>query len=102
MDHRDVIRRTVISEKSIAASAFQQFTFEVHLEATKTQIRDAVSKIFKVDVTKVNTVTLRGKRKTTARRGSKIEGKRSDWKKATVTLKPGQVIELDGVNYFQQ
>ena len=102
MDHRDVIKSTVISEKSIAATAMNQFTFKVHAEATKTQIRDAVTKIFNVDVTKINTVKLRGKTKTTARKGSRIEGKRSDWKKATVTLKPGQVIELGGINYFQQ
>lgn len=102
MDHRDVIKRTVISEKSIAATATQQFTFEVHPDATKTQIRDAVTKIFSVSVTKVNTVLLRGKKKTTARKGAKVEGKRSDWKKAIVTLEPGQVIELGGVNYFQQ
>ena len=102
MDHRDVILSTVISEKSIAATAHQQFTFKVHPDATKTQIRDAVGKIFSVDVTKVTTVNLRGKSKTTARKGARVEGKRKDWKKATVTLKPGQVIELGGINYFQQ
>ena len=102
MDHRDVIKRPVISEKSIASTAHQQFTFEVHPDATKTQIRDAVVKIFNVHVVKINTVNLAGKTKTTARKGARTAGKRADWKKATVTLKPGESIELNGLNIFQQ
>jgi large subunit ribosomal protein L23 len=102
MDHRDVIKRTVISEKSIAGTMTQQFTFEVHPDATKTQIKLAIKAIFNVNPIKINTTMLLGKRKTTARKGSRVEGKRTDWKKAIVTLKPGEVIELNGVNYFQQ
>lgn len=102
MEHRDVIKKAVVSEKSIGGTMLQQFTFEVHPDATKTDIRRAVKAIFDVTPVKVNTINLAGKRKTTARRGSRVEGKRSDWKKAIVTLKPGEVIELNGVNYFQQ
>jgi large subunit ribosomal protein L23 len=102
MEHCDVIKRALVSEKSIAGTTLQQYTFEVHPDATKTQIRRAVKAIFAVSPVKVNTSNLAGKRKTTARRGTRVEGKRSDWKKAIVTLQPGEVIELNGVNYFQQ
>jgi ribosomal protein L23 len=53
-------------------------------------------------VTKVNTVNVRGKSRNFAKRGVKTHGKQSDFKKAVVTLKAGQKIELAGVNYFEQ
>ncbi len=80
----------------------QQYCFEVHPRATKTQIRHAIEEIFKVNVMKVNTVNVDGKMKNFARRGVRTSGRQSDWKKAIVTLKPGQKIELAGVNYFEQ
>ncbi len=70
--------------------------------ATKTQIRHAIEEIFKVNVLKINTVNVGGKSKNFARRGVRTPGKQPDWKKAIVTLKPGQKIELGGVNYFEQ
>ena len=102
MDARDVIIAPLITEKSMAATAVQQYAFEVHRDATKTQIRLAVQEIFKVTVLKINTVNVAGKQKNFARRGVRTSGKQSDWKKAVVTLAAGQKIELGGVNYFEQ
>ncbi|MGA8534973.1 MAG: 50S ribosomal protein L23 [Candidatus Tumulicola sp.] len=102
MDARDVILAPRITEKSMADALVQQYTFLVNPHATKTQIRHAIEEIFKVNVTKVNTVNVRGKTRQFARRGIRTNGKQSDTKKAVVTLKPGQKIELGGVNYFEQ
>jgi large subunit ribosomal protein L23 len=102
VDPRDVIVAPRITEKSMAGALGNQYTFAVATHATKTQIRQAVESIFKVNVTKVNTVNSRGKSRTFARRGMRTTGRRSDTKKAVVTLKAGQKIELAGVNYFEQ
>jgi large subunit ribosomal protein L23 len=102
MDARDVIIAPRITEKAMADALANQYTFVVHPRATKTQIRHAIESIFKVNVVKVNTVNVRGKSRNFARRGVKTSGKQSDSKKAIVTLKPGQKIELGGVNYFEQ
>ena len=67
-----------------------KYTFRVSLKATKVQIRQAVEQIFKVKVQSVNTMRYEGKLK----RMGRSEGRRSDWKKAIVTLKPGESIEL--------
>jgi large subunit ribosomal protein L23 len=102
MTSRDIIIAPVITEKSMAGTAVQQYTFEVHSRASKTEIKFALRDIFKVDVIKINTVNVMGKAKNFARRGVRSSGKQSDWKKAIVTLAPGQKIELGGVNYFEQ
>jgi large subunit ribosomal protein L23 len=102
MDPRDIILAPLITEKSMTGTAVQQYSFEVHPEATKTQIKHAVMSIFKVTVTKINTVNVPGKTKNFARKGVRTSGKQSNWKKAIVTLMPGQKIELGGVNYFEQ
>jgi large subunit ribosomal protein L23 len=102
MTSRDIIIAPVITEKSMAGTAFQQYSFEVHSRASKTEIKFALHDIFKVDVIKINTVNVMGKKKNFARRGSRSTGKQADWKKAIVTLAPGQKIELGGVNYFEQ
>ncbi len=99
---RDVIIAPMITEKSMAGTANNQYAFEVHRAATRTQIRHAVAEIFKVDVLKVNTVNVAGKQKNFARRGVRSHGKQPDWKKAIVTLKAGQKIELGGTNPFEQ
>jgi len=99
---RDVVIAPLITEKSMAGTVVQQYAFEVNPHATKTQIRHAVEEIFKVSVLKVNTVNVGGKHKNFARRGVRTSGKQPDWKKAIVTLKPGQKIELGGQNYFEQ
>ena len=68
MTSRDIIVAPVITEKSMAGTAFQQYAFEVHTAATKTQIKSAIREIFKVDVVKINTVNVLGKSKNFARR----------------------------------
>ena len=102
MEARDIIIAPLITEKSMGGTIVQQYTFEVHPRATKTQIRLAVQEIFKVTVTKINTTNVGGKAKNFARRRIKTSGKQADWKKAIVTLAAGQKIELGGVNYFEQ
>jgi large subunit ribosomal protein L23 len=102
MTARDIIIAPVITEKSMAGTATQQYTFEVHSSASKTQIKSAIREIFKVDVIKINTVNVGGKTKNFARRGVRTSGKQSDWKKAIITLAAGQKIEVGGVNYFEQ
>ncbi len=102
MEARDVLIAPIITEKSMTGTMHQQYTFEVHPRATKTQIRLAVEEIFKVSVTKINTASVGGKAKNFARRGRRTSGRQADWKKAIVTLAPGQKIELGGVNYFEQ
>lgn len=102
MDARDIILSPRITEKSMANALGTQYTFAVHPQATKTQIRHAIEEIFGVNVLNVNTVNVGGKKRAFARRGVRTSGKQSDFKKAIVTLKPGQKIELGGVNYFEQ
>ena len=84
----EIIRRPVVTEKSTLGSQHNQVTFKVPLEATKPEIKAAVEGVFKVKVKAVN--TLRGEGKTKRFRGQ--EGKRSDFKKAVVTLAQGQTI----------
>ncbi|MBV8299457.1 MAG: 50S ribosomal protein L23 [Candidatus Eremiobacteraeota bacterium] len=102
MDARDVIIAPLITEKSMAGTLAQQYAFEVSPHATKTQIKAAVAEIFGVTVLKINTVNVGGKKKNFARRGRRTSGVQSDWKKAIVTIAPGQKIQLGGVNYFEQ
>ena len=82
--------RPVGTEKSAAMMEQGKYTFRVPLAATKIQIRQAVEQIFKVKVQAVNTMRYEGKLK----RMGRTQGRRSDWKKAVVTLKPGEAIEL--------
>jgi large subunit ribosomal protein L23 len=89
-DPRDVIVKPVVSEKSYALLDAGVYTFVVHPEANKTEIRQAVESIFGVHVTKVNTLNRKGKKK---RRGRWF-GTRPDTKRAIVTLAEGQKIDL--------
>lgn len=90
-DPRDVIVRPVITEKTTNLQyEHNQYTFEVARDANKQEIRDAVERLFDVHVAKVRTSILRGKWR---RRGFQY-GKRPNWKKAVVTLAPGETIEI--------
>jgi large subunit ribosomal protein L23 len=89
---RDIIIRPVVSEKSYGLLDAGVYTFVVAPDANKLQIRDAVESIFNVRVTKVNTLNRKGKRKRNRR--TFTFGKRSDTKRAIVTLAPGDRIEL--------
>ena len=80
----DVIVRPIITEDSMDRLADKKYTFEVAPGSNKIEIRRAVEEIFKVEVAKVNTVTVKAKEK---RVGYHV-GKTSEWKKAIVTLKP--------------
>lgn len=90
MEARDILIRSIVTEKSTALMEQGKYTFRVPLAATKIQIRQAVEQIFKVKVQAVNTMRYEGKLK----RMGRTQGRRSDWKKAVVTLKPGEAIEL--------
>ena len=86
----DVISSPVITEKSTLGSEHGQVTFKVPLSATKPQIKQAVEGLFGVKVKAVNTSILKGKTK----RFKGIMGKRSDVKKAIVSLEDGQTIDV--------
>jgi large subunit ribosomal protein L23 len=90
MDSRQVIIRPIVSEKSYALIAQNKYTFRVHPDAHKTQIRHAVEEIFDVHVAEVKTMKVRSKPK---RRGY-TAGRTRGWKKAIVQLEPGDRIEL--------
>jgi len=91
----EVIKRPVLTEKTtLQKELSNQITLEVDRRANKIEIKEAVEKIFKVNVIAVQSMVVRGKTK----RVGRFSGKRSDWKKAIVTLKPGeQVPFLEGV-----
>lgn len=80
---QDIIIAPVITEKSMSGIADKKYTFKVAKDANKIEIADAVAKLFKVDVAKVNTVNVRGKQ----RRMGRYSGYTAAWKKAIVTLK---------------
>jgi large subunit ribosomal protein L23 len=91
-DPRDVILRPVVSEKSYALLDEGAYTFVVHPDANKIEIRQAVEAIFNVRVSKVNTLNRKGKRKRNRR--AFTFGKRADTKRAVVTLVGDDRIDL--------
>jgi large subunit ribosomal protein L23 len=90
MDARDILIRPIVSEKSTDLLQDNKYTFLIPIKANKVQVRQAVEQIFKVKVQSVNTIRMIGKTK----RMGKFVGKRSDYKKAIVTLVPGNQIEI--------
>ena len=84
----EVLRRPLITEKNTALQAENKYAFEVAGEANKLQIKQAVEKAFKVNVTAVNVMTVPGKTRRIGRRQVLTQS----WKKAIVTLKPGDKI----------
>ena len=86
----DIIRKPVITEKSMAAMAENKYTFIVHINANKSQIKRAVEEVFNVKVSNVATSRTMGK---TKRMGVHV-GKRADFKKAIITLAEGSTIEF--------
>ncbi len=86
----EVLRRPLITEKNTALQAENKYAFEVAGEANKHQIKQAVEKAFKVKVTAVNVMTVPGKTRRIGRRQVLTQS----WKKAIVTLKPGDKIAL--------
>jgi large subunit ribosomal protein L23 len=92
----DIIRRPLITEKNTVLMEKGQYTFVVAPEANKFQIREAVEKTFNVKVRAVNTLNVKPKPKSrvASRRGGRITGHAPGWKKAIVTLAPGDHIDL--------
>jgi large subunit ribosomal protein L23 len=90
MNPRSVIIRPIVSEKSYALLAANKYTFRVHPDAHKTQIRQAVEEVFGVRVEDVRTMSVKSKPK---RRGYTF-GRTREWKKAIVQLHPDDTIEL--------
>ena len=82
MNARDIILAPVITEKSVSVLSEKKYTFRVANGANKIEIAKAVEEIFGVKVAKVNTISMKGKK----RRMGRYEGYTSDWKKAVVTL----------------
>jgi len=89
----DIIRKPVVTERSMNDMAEGKYTFVVDKKANKTEIKNAVEKVFGVKVEKVNTMLMEGKVK---RQGIHV-GKRPDWKKAVVTL----TKDSKGIEFFE-
>jgi large subunit ribosomal protein L23 len=92
----DVIRRPLITEKNTILMELGQYSFVVAPEANKFQIKAAVEQTFNVSVRAVNTLNVKPRKKsrTASRRGGRIEGTEAGWKKAIVTLAPGERIDV--------
>ena len=90
MDPSQVIIRPVVSEKSYILSGLHRYTFRVHHEAHKTQIRQAVEALFDVHVVEVRTASVKSKPK---RRGT-TSGRTRTWKKAIVQVREGDSIPI--------
>lgn len=93
MNNYDIILKPVLSEKSYDGIGNKKYTFKVHPDANRTQIKKAVEEIFSVKVEKVNTLNMTGKMK----RMGKNEGRRSSYKKAIVQLK----AESKPIEFFE-
>jgi large subunit ribosomal protein L23 len=91
MEHSQVILRPVVSEKSYVLSAANRYTFRVHPDAHKTQIRQAVEALFEVHVVEVRTLSVKAKPK---RRGNTPKGRTRVWKKAIVQIGDGESIPI--------
>jgi large subunit ribosomal protein L23 len=85
-----IVLAPIVSEKSYAGTADGKYTFRVHDDAHRTQVRQAVEQLFDVKVARVNILKVQPKPK---RRGM-IKGTKPGWKKAIVQLKPGERIEF--------
>ena len=93
MTPQQIIIRPVLTEKSAELEAVNnQYTFEVHRQANKIEIRKAIEMVFGVRVGKVRTMVMRGN----LRRVGRFYGKTRQWKKAVVTVHPGDSIDFYG------
>ena len=93
----EIILRPVVSEKSIDQSQHGHYTFRVHPDANKIQIKAAIEELYatdKVTVVAVNVLTTKAKEKSRGTRRGRILGTTSPWRKAVVTLAPGQKIQF--------
>lgn len=88
MELYDVLLRPLLAEKDHMRKLDGYYTFKVHPDANKVQIKEAIQKLFKVTVISVNTMRMHGK----VRRHGRNQGRRPDWKKAIVRVKQGETI----------
>lgn len=86
----DIILGPLVTEKSTQGSEMNQVTFKVALDATKPEIKKAVESLFEVKVKQVNTIRMKGK----VKRFKGHLGKRSNWKKAIISLAEGETIDM--------
>ena len=91
-DPRDVVLAPIVSEKSYELLEANVYTFRVHPDASKPEIKDAIESLFDVTVLKVNTMNRKGKRRRNRR--SLSYGRKPDTKRALITLAEGDEIEL--------
>jgi large subunit ribosomal protein L23 len=99
-DPRQIIVRPILTEKSVTQTAQRKYTFEVASGANKVEIRQAVEALFAgARVAEVNTMTVRGKTRRMGgyRRGRRVAGETSPWKKAIVTLRSGTIAAFEGL-----
>ena len=85
-----IILNPLVTEKSTQQAEFNKMVFSVPVNATKLEVKSSIEKIFSVKVTSVNTILLKGK----VKRFKGVLGRRSNTKKAIVTLAPGNTIDL--------
>jgi large subunit ribosomal protein L23 len=88
--HKTIVAPVVTEKSSARYAANKEYAFRVHPDATKPQIRHAIEQLFKVTVTDVRTLVVRAKKRTYGR----FQGRRPAWKKAIVTLKDGDAIQV--------
>lgn len=90
-DYHDIIVKPLLTEKStLMRETLNKVSFEVRKDANKIEIKRAVEEVLKVKVDSVNVIRIEGKKK----KLGKFEGKKNNWKKAIVTLKPGEKLNL--------
>lgn len=95
MNPHDVILAPVLSEKAVSVIESGKYSFFVHPDANRTQIKEAIETVFEVGVVKINLIRVSGK----VKRQGRFQGRTADRLKAIVTLKAGQRIEqLDGLS----
>lgn len=93
----DVLKRPIITERTTDLTPLGQYVFEVDMKANKLQIREAIEKIFDVEVVKVNTMVVKPKKRRVYRaRNTPTYGKINAYKKAIVTVAPGDTIDIFG------
>lgn len=90
----DILRRPIITEKSnYQAGDLNQYAFEVSIDATKSMVKEAIETVFDVDVARVNIINVPAKR-SRRWRNRRVKVRRSTYKKAIVTLEPGESIDV--------
>ena len=95
MEITEVLRHGIVTEKSVRLQGQNKYTFKVALKANKIDVRRAVETLFKVNVVSVNVMRMPGKTRMIRRRGSAPRPvKAREWKKAIVTIKEGQTIDI--------